>query len=64
MRNSSNLAACYQKLTRSQRLPHDAASYHLEIEGDVARIAHRPTPSLKVPSHAMAFILARLLMLG
>ncbi|MBN1210232.1 MAG: AraC family transcriptional regulator [Myxococcaceae bacterium] len=64
MRNSADLAACYQKLTRWQRLLHDAASYHLEREGDVARIAHRPTPSLTVPPHAIGFILAKLLMIG
>jgi AraC-like DNA-binding protein len=64
MRNSGDLATCYQKLIRWQRLLHDAASYHLEMEGDVARIAHRPTPSLEVPPHATGFILAKLLMIG
>jgi AraC-like DNA-binding protein len=64
MRNSPDLATCYRKLIRWQRLLHDAASYHLELEGDVARISHRPPPSLVVPPHATGFILAKLLRIG
>lgn len=64
MRNSPNLAVCYQKLTRWQRLLHDGANYHLAAEGEVARIIHRPDPSLGVPSHASDFILAKLLRIG
>lgn len=64
MRNSSDLAACYQKLIRWQRLLHDGAGYHLEVEDDVARICHRPSPSLEVPPQATGFILAKLLMIG
>ncbi len=64
MRNSPDLATCYQKLTRWQRLLHDAASYHLEIEGDVARISHRPPRSVEIPPHTIDFILAKLLMVG
>lgn len=64
MRNSPDLATCYQKLTRWQRLLHDGASYHLEVEGDVARISHRPPPPIEVPPHAVGFILAKLLRIG
>jgi AraC-like DNA-binding protein len=64
MRNSPDLATCYQKLTRWQRLLHDGARYHLEIEGGVARISHRPPPSIEVPPHAVGFILAKLLRIG
>ncbi|KFE68937.1 Transcriptional regulator, AraC family protein [Hyalangium minutum] len=62
MRNSPDLATCYQKLTRWQRLLHDGARYHLEVEGDMARISHRPP--LEVPPHAVDFILAKLLRIG
>jgi AraC-like DNA-binding protein len=64
MRNSADLATCYQKLTRWQRLLHDAASYHFELEGDVARVSHRPAPSLVIPPQATGFILATLLRIG
>lgn len=64
MRNSADLAACYEKLIRWQRLLHDGANYHLELEGDVARIAHQPAPSLEVPPQATSFILAKLLRIG
>jgi AraC-like DNA-binding protein len=64
MRNSADLAACYQKLLRWQRLLHDAAGYHLELEGDVARICLRPTSSIEIPPHATDFILAKLLTIG
>lgn len=64
MRNSPDLATSYRKLTRWQRLLHDGANYQLEIEGEVARIAHRPAPSLGVPPHASDFIMAKLLRIG
>jgi AraC-like DNA-binding protein len=64
MRNSADLATCYQKLTRWQRLLHDVASYHFELEGDVARLSHRPAPSLEIPPQATGFILAKLLRIG
>ncbi|MDY7224900.1 AraC family transcriptional regulator [Hyalangium rubrum] len=64
MRNSADLATCYQKLIRWQRLLHDAAGYHFELKGDVARLSHRPAPSLEVPPQATGFILAKLVTIG
>lgn len=64
MRNSPDLATCYRKLTRWQHLLHDAANYHLETEGEVARIIHRADPALGVPPQASDFILAKLLRIG
>jgi hypothetical protein len=42
----------------------DGARYHLEVEGDMARISHRPPPSLEVPPQAIGFIMAKLLRIG